>query len=148
MSKKIIAALVCTLCFFGSSNALEAQSHVDVKNAIIPLNSNYAPQLTATIAISNIRQTVAFGSSFVLNVKPNDIGAIVVNAPFCGEYLGFDCFVPLPEDCINSVGSAGKLLISGLITEYGLDRRSLRCYYIPDEIESISVPTTKKHCLF
>lgn len=148
MSKKITLALVCALGIFGNSNALDAKSHVDVKDAIIPLNSVYAPQLSATVTISNITQNVAFGTSFVLNVQPNDIGAIVVTAPFCGEYLGFDCFVPLPVDCISKVTSAGKLLISGLITEYGLDRRSLRCSYIPDQTDSYTVPASKSHCGF
>src|SRR5690349_14229574 len=107
MSKKIIQGIIFLLCIFGSSYALDSQSHIQVKNAIIPLNNNNAPLLNATIAISNLSQSVGAGNTDVLNVQPNDTGAIIVTAPLCGQYPGYECFVLLPTDCLNKVGKSG-----------------------------------------
>ena len=144
----MIPCLTSLLLCFGSVNAVElSDSDVSVKvnNGLVPTNSNYTDQMSAVIAFSTDEQSIANGMTGMLNIHPDTVGAIIVSAPFCDSYPGFKCLAEVPRHCLQKVHRSGALLISGVITPYGLDMNSLRCFFLADP-NSVEVPQRRGHC--
>ena len=114
---------------FGVSHALSNDHTIRVNNNIVPMNSNYAHQLNASIGFSTDHHSVSVGGSKLLSIHHETLGVIAISAPFCGLYLGYECIVPLPDWCMKRIGHSGVLSISGVMSEYGLDLNSLRCSF-------------------
>lgn len=140
-------AFILSTLFITMAQALPIDLGVTISNNIVPLNSTYANELSATIGLSSDPATIPNGSAKVVAITSSAQGAIIISAPFCGKYLGYACFVPLPEQCFLRLGKSGKLVVSGVMTEFGLDKRSLQCFFIAEDIPEPLI-TQKKHCLF
>lgn len=130
--KAIIPCLTLLLLCIGSASAMrlvDSDATVKVNNAIVATNSNYTSQVSATLAFSTDPSSVANGMTDILHIHPGTKGAIIVSAPFCGTYLGYQCLVEVPKHCLQKVHKSGTLNISGVITPYGFDMNSLRCSF-------------------
>ncbi len=130
-TKFFLIILLCGSTAFGS---LLKDKNLVVSNAIVPMNSQFAHQLNATIAFSTDSGSVTSGQSDTLQVDDNSIGIIIISAPFCGEYLGYVCSLAVPQHCIARIHKSGQMLISGVMSQYGLDLMSLRCSFMEEAI--------------
>lgn len=110
-----------------------------VINKIVPINSNFKGSLASTIIFSNqTNQPIGPGAEGFVGIDKNTTANIISTAPFCGTYIGFECVTLLPPNCYDTLDEAATLMISGVVTDYGLDLRSLRCFPSePPEPEAI-----------
>jgi len=131
--KKLIIAI--SLFLFSISSVGFAFKGV-VNNSIISSDRNFDGILTATVFLDNDRykivRTSGRQSELELSLDTHNLhlsnGRIVISAPFCDTYPGFSCYVTLPKHCFYRIAYADKLIISGVMTVYGLHVRTLKCF--------------------
>lgn len=129
--KILITLLLFCVCLPAMAQLMQEKG-ITVKNSIVSSNSSFARELSASIFFPDSETVILQGSEDVVSIGDRNTIRIISTAPYCNREQGFECSTLLPEHCYQMLNDGSTIMISGVVTNLGLDLRSLRCYLVEE----------------